>query len=702
MSLVSVVIPARNAATTIGRTLASLTEDAESIGEIIVVDDASTDLTADRARQIGQQLGLPVNVHKVSFSSAGASRNHGIQNAKFPFLYFIDADDVLLAGKLTLMASQFAKHPQAQLVIGASVRVTPGRKEIVRFPTGYTDNPIQNCEMYLRNGSPPIAIGSGLVHKDAVKTVRFPETITIDEDTWFWSAVIVQSKIIVLDDIIVGYYLDLQRTAKRFCVSPRKDWLAIVREFEHFRKLGVSKEVLDYRKAWLAQRFARQLIKDGRYNEARRMLRPVVAHPSLRSEMRTRRYRLISGVGQKLGSVKKDHETKANTNGVVRTMIITHDPAWPPVSGADLRNYQNAHMALRRGPVVMASINEYGADENPEGVGLVSLTRSGDPKVRSINPNRFTNEPRISTRALDRLRDSVLTFNPDVVIVEGVFLHSLIPHLYRGKHHLIVDMHNVESSLARWLNVDSRPTLSRRYSDRKMRRAETKAIRQADRVWVCTDEDRSKIIDSDGIGTPIHVVPNGIPWKANRSHEGLQKMRDIGNSPNLLFVGHLGYLPNVEAVDRLAKDVFPAVRDAFPEASLHIVGRHPKAQVRALAKLPGIELFETPEDVAPYLRRADITVIPLEKGGGSRIKILEAASFGVPVVATTVAAEGLVFNRGTEIIIANSTEKMIDETINLLRDCNRREEIRASAFEAVQCLYGDASISGFTDEGLGL
>lgn len=701
MSLVSVVIPARNAATTIGKTLLSLTKDADVIGEILVIDDGSSDHTADHAIHVGRQLGLPVTVHRVSCSSAGGARNHGIQNVKFPLLYFIDADDSLLPHKLKLMVTQLAKKTDAKLVIGASVRVTPGQKRLLRIPARYTDQPLQNAEMYLRNGAPPIAMGSALVHIDALKTIRFPEKISIDEDTWFWSALLAQAKVIPLEDIIVRYNLDAQRTANRFCASPRKTWLSIVREFDDFRKLGISKDVLDYRKAWLAQRFTRQLIKNGRHHEARMMLRPAIAHPSLAREMRTMRYRIKSKIGQIFGRLTLNNRTANDAHTDARTMIVSHDPACPPVSGADLRTYQNARLALRRGPVLMASFREHDVDGGHEGIELVSLTKTGDPRSSSVNSNRLTGEPRISRVALDRLLATVDDFKPETIIVEGVFLRSLLGHLRTRQCQLIVDMHNVESNLARQLHSE-KPSWAQRFNDWKICRVEKAVIKQVDRIWVCTEEDRGRIVDAYGIATPIHVIPNGIPQRAASYPQKLGQMREMGEAPNLIFVGHLGYMPNVEAAERLAMHIFPEIRKVFAGASLHLVGRYPKQQVRALASLPGIELHENPDDVGPYLQRADVSIIPLNKGGGSRIKILEAVFCGVPVIASKNAVEGLVLTAEADLIIANSNEEMVGEAIKLLKDPKNRTEIRASAFSSVQRLYADASIARFFDEGLGL
>ncbi|WP_246671424.1 glycosyltransferase [Mesorhizobium sp. B2-4-12] len=100
MRAVSIVIPAHNAAATIATTLASLSSEAEVIGQILLIDDASTDDTADVARQATAQLSLPLRVLPAVCGDAGAARNVALAQALHPWVYLIDADDLHLQGGL--------------------------------------------------------------------------------------------------------------------------------------------------------------------------------------------------------------------------------------------------------------------------------------------------------------------------------------------------------------------------------------------------------------------------------------------------------------------------------------------------------------------------------------------------------------------------------------------------------------------------
>src|SRR5215217_2217988 len=100
---VSVVIPARNAARTIDKTLSSLVPDRSLLAEILLVDDGSTDGTAAAALGSARAHGLPLEILSVRLGSAGAARNQGIAHAKGKFIFMLDADDELVAGGLSLL-----------------------------------------------------------------------------------------------------------------------------------------------------------------------------------------------------------------------------------------------------------------------------------------------------------------------------------------------------------------------------------------------------------------------------------------------------------------------------------------------------------------------------------------------------------------------------------------------------------------------
>ena len=134
----------------------------------------------------------------------------------------------------------------------------------------------------------------------------------------------------------------------------------------------------------------------------------------------------------------------------------------------------------------------------------------------------------------------------------------------------------------------------------------------------------------------------------------------------------------MDAAVYFAKTVLPMIRRSEPSAEFHIVGRHPVPEVVALTALPNVRLFPNVPDIRTHLRPACVVVVPLRYGSGSRQKILEAWSMEKCVVSTTVGAEGLEYEDGSNLFIANTVETMASAVVKALRDPALRGRVRHS------------------------
>ncbi len=162
-------------------------------------------------------------------------------------------------------------------------------------------------------------------------------------------------------------------------------------------------------------------------------------------------------------------------------------------------------------------------------------------------------------------------------------------------------------------------------------------------VTVCSATDR------EALGLPgVEVLPNAYARPAAPCGR-----REVGPAPVLLFAGQMTYHPNEDAAAWFVDAVLPLVRTRFPDVRLSIVGR-PTPAVRALAAADGVEVRGYVEDITAELATADVVVVPLRQGSGTRIKILEAWAHHLPVVSTSIGAEGLGATNGRELLIADA------------------------------------------------
>jgi len=136
--------------------------------------------------------------------------------------------------------------------------------------------------------------------------------------------------------------------------------------------------------------------------------------------------------------------------------------------------------------------------------------------------------------------------------------------------------------------------------------------------------------------------------------------------PHLVFTGAMDYWPNVDAVIWFAEEVFPILQARFPGIEFHIVGSRPADRVRALAGRPGVEVTGSVEQVQPYIRHADVAVIPMRIARGIQNKVLEAMAMARPVVVSPMGLEGIDARDGEELLVAESAQNFADQVGRVL------------------------------------
>lgn len=178
-----------------------------------------------------------------------------------------------------------------------------------------------------------------------------------------------------------------------------------------------------------------------------------------------------------------------------------------------------------------------------------------------------------------------------------------------------------------------RPALLLAY--RHARRIERLLARNADELVFASQRDRSALPLPEGRRPGVAVVPNGVDlayWRRRSPRLG----RDA-----VVLTGAMHYGPNADAALFLAHEILPRVRALLPEAALSLVGRDPPPRLRALAADPAVTVTGFVDDVRPYLDGASVLAAPLRIAAGIQNKLLEALAMEVPVVASSVAADGL-------------------------------------------------------------
>jgi glycosyltransferase involved in cell wall biosynthesis len=155
---------------------------------------------------------------------------------------------------------------------------------------------------------------------------------------------------------------------------------------------------------------------------------------------------------------------------------------------------------------------------------------------------------------------------------------------------------------------------------------------------------------------------------------------------DLVFIGSMDWRPNDDGVGWFAREILPILRKQRPDCKVAIVGRNPLPEMIALGDKHFLVTGTVP-DVRPYLWGSKISIVPLRIGGGTRLKIYESMAAKIPVVSTTVGAEGLAYRDGENIAIADTPQAFADACLELLNNAQQRVKMADAAWEMVRSRF---------------
>ncbi|MCP4435713.1 MAG: glycosyltransferase [Actinomycetia bacterium] len=227
---------------------------------------------------------------------------------------------------------------------------------------------------------------------------------------------------------------------------------------------------------------------------------------------------------------------------------------------------------------------------------------------------------------------------------------------------------------ARWMASRSLDVVDERRWDAGQRRC----AEEVDRVVVCSELD----VERSGCDNAV-AVPNGADRPSGVDTDRTQLRGDV---PTMLFVGALDYEPNREAVEWMVREVLPLIRRRLPAAVLRIVGRGAE-RVDWVAPVAGVDLVGEVDEIRPELDRADVSVVPIRAGAGTRLKVVEALAHHIPLVTTTVGTEGIDVVDAQHGQIADDERTFADACLRLLTDGALRQQMADSGAELFEQRY---------------
>ncbi len=403
----------------------------------------------------------------------------------------------------------------------------------------------------------------------------------------------------------------------------------------------------------------------------------------------------------------------------LRVLMLTPGLPYPPQQGRSVRNYNLLRCLATRHRVSLLSFSDPGTC--PEHIDhlqhlcervetVPTPRRHSADRLRTLVTSPWPDMAwRLSSQEYaEALRRWLAAERFDILQVEGIELaRYLLARDVLGpqRPRVVFDDHNAEYLLQKRAFLTDLRTPSRWPASLyslvqwlRLRSFERCVCRCADRVVAVSEADARALQALDPALRPF-VVPNGVDLE--RCRPGLPPLPGLAH-PCLVFVGKMDFRPNVDAVLWFAQRVLPHLWSRRADLHFYVVGQSPSARLNALRREPRITITGWVEDPRPYIAGADLYVVPLRVGGGTRLKVLEAMAMGQAIVSTSLGVEGLGVADGRHLLLADDPRTFAARILELIDDPDRRRTLGAAARAFVEERYGWESIGSLLEAVYGL
>lgn len=329
-----------------------------------------------------------------------------------------------------------------------------------------------------------------------------------------------------------------------------------------------------------------------------------------------------------------------------------------------------------------------------------------------LRSRRASEADRLPPTTIAHLEESVQTIEADVLVCFRHYLASPALELRRrrGLSPIVLDLDEVESSTRRSLAALQRSrgaVRAARRLERQARQLETLEKAQLprfDQVWVSSEREAGLV--PQGVLDKTMIVPNATTAADSPAGDReLRRARPVlpqeRATARMLFVGNLHYLPNRDAAELLVGSVLPILKRAVARGvELQIIGSGPASVLESLAVDDSVIVSGPLPSLDSAYAAADVAVVPLRAGGGTRIKLLEALAYGCPVVSTTIGAEGLGLVPGRHLLVADGPSEFAEACRQLLGDAAMARDLAAAGSGIVRDRFSPRAVADSVDRAL--
>ncbi len=375
---------------------------------------------------------------------------------------------------------------------------------------------------------------------------------------------------------------------------------------------------------------------------------------------------------------------------------ISQNIPYPPKTGVLQRNYNLIREASRFGQVTLLAILQEGVLPTPVDLDearmeLGKFCKKIEIVELPIQSSRllflavllksvFTADPfSVNWTKCAEMTDTIarLMHETDFDVIHYDTISMAAHHHLAGATPNALNHHNIESHLIkRRAKIEKNP-LKRLYyylEGTKLERFEANVCPRFDVNFTVSELDKSRLLDI-APSACVDVVANGVDCDYFCPQPDSQVTPE-----SIIMVSGMNWFPNRDAVIYMCDAIWPALSHAYPNISWTVVGSSPPQRLLDLAQLDKrVKVTGFVDDVRPYLAKAQVYLCPMRDGGGSRLKILDALAMGKPIVATTMAYEGISVTPDLNVLVADTPDDFVRQIGRLFDDRDLRSTLADEA-----------------------
>lgn len=371
--------------------------------------------------------------------------------------------------------------------------------------------------------------------------------------------------------------------------------------------------------------------------------------------------------------------------------FISQRVPFPPNKGEKIRTYHQIAKLREKGfdVVVFCPVGNREEHNNAEALkrclGVKVITQQQPSKFWLLMKGLFTNkalsESSFYSKPLAKTFNDYLTKNTVRVVVLSA--SSLIPYIIKLinsqtlEFKLLVDLMDVDSD--KWRQYAQSSTfpmnLLYRRECRLIRKLEQQVSQYSDACYLIAQAEVDLFKRNVDRQSHVKVLGNGIDTE--QFYPPLDKSHSTRFT--LLFTGVMDYKPNIDAVVWFVNNCWSEIVTSIPKAKFIIAGMNPSSEVKALADTVGVEVTGMVDDILPYFHNADVFVAPFRIARGVQNKVLQAFSCALPVISTSMGAEGIACTNEIDILIADTRSEFIEAVLKLHNSQKLQESLGHAA-----------------------